>query len=163
MSARSRSGVLLLCAFIGFGHGSILGGIGFLLAGAGHGTFVFIGVFSAPVGLTQNVLVALFSVSTLWAIMALLAASSDRWRVRLIFLCVMSSHYLSLPAILSAPSKFADWTYMKKLSPAAIGVAFGIYGAGELALWTLFLFQVFRGRQRVHNGPGVGPAMEEEA
>jgi hypothetical protein len=125
--------------------------IGFTNAGAGHGTSVFIGLFSAPVGLAQNYFVALASIPFLWPIMAFLAASSQRLPLRLVFLCAMCSHYVSLPWILNGPSRFADWSYMKKLSAESIGFAFGVYGVGQVALWVLFLIQLFRRGKPANN------------
>jgi hypothetical protein len=151
---------LLLCGVVGFAYGCALLALGFILAGAGHGTFVFIGLFSAPVGLAQNVPMALLALSSLWAIMAVLAGSSDRWRLRLVFLCVMCSHYFSLPWILSGRSKFADWEYMKKIPDGWIGLALGVYGAGQLALWGLFLVRVFR--RRLPADDGAQPQFEQE-
>jgi hypothetical protein len=47
-------------AVIGFFFGAALAFFGLLAAGAGHGTYVLLGVISSPLALTDLILVALF-------------------------------------------------------------------------------------------------------
>src|SRR5438552_15444128 len=102
-------------AITGFGCGIGLAMIGFLAAGFGHGSYVLIGLFSAPFGAFQNIVIALAAPPFLWGIAGLLVGSSKTsWLCRLSFLALMSVHYLTLFAILSPPSPFADWSYVAR-------------------------------------------------
>jgi hypothetical protein len=140
--------VRALSALIGFSYGVVLLFISILAAGAGHGTYVLMGFASAPLGLAENVLIALVGMPFLWCLLSFLA-SSARHRVWLaFFLVAMAIHYASLYPILSDRTHFGDWSYIPKVAEV-FWPGLVVYGAGQVALWVLCLFQLWCRRYRL--------------
>src|SRR5438128_1335235 len=62
----------LLGAVTGLGYGAVLAFLGLVATGAGHGSYVLIGLCSSPLGLTQSIPLALFGTPVFWAIVGAL-------------------------------------------------------------------------------------------
>ncbi len=77
-----------------------------LLLGMGHGFYLPLGVFSAPLGLLGT-MTALLGTPVLWG--SLLALASGRSRAqRLSFTAVVGLHYVTIP-VLARSETFGDW------------------------------------------------------
>src|SRR2546423_133550 len=86
-------------AVTGLLYGTLLAGVAFLATGAGQGSYLLLGLCSAPLGLTHNIFLALLATPLLWCgLGALLGA--ETWGGRVVFLATMIVHYASLPLIL---------------------------------------------------------------
>lgn len=131
----------------GFCYGLALLAFGFVATGAGHGTYVILGLSSSPLGLTQNIPVALFAAPVLWCTIGVLLGRVTSRVGRGLFLATMLAHYAALPFILGPKSYFGDWANVAKL-PRFVAAALAVYGAGQLGLWI-----VFAARQRDPAGP----------
>ena len=123
---------------IGLLYGLLLTVIGFLAANAGHGTYVLMGVFSAPLGVL-GVPVAIVSPIILWFLIGLLlgkgAASSKKY-----FLFVILAHYSGILLLLNTED-FGDWKYFDQqleADPSLIFLGLTIYVVGQLAMWLRF-------------------------
>lgn len=125
----------------GGSYGVFLAAMGFLAAGWGHGTYVVIGLSSAPCGLAHNVIIALIGAPVFWLFAAFFAAGARHWVWLLSFLLLMSAHYVSLFWILNDPTGFGDWSYVHKVR-GLFWIAIVFYCAGHLALWGLAVCQV---------------------
>jgi hypothetical protein len=146
--------VMLVSAATGLGYGILLACAGFLSAGFGHGTYVLIGLSSAPFGLTEDVLVALIGAPVLWCTVGFLAGGAGHWVWRTLCLIALAGHYGSLYRVLNKPSPFADWEFVPKAQQVfRIGVA--IYEGGQVALWVLIIYQLWRRRADRHHRDGL--------
>jgi hypothetical protein len=143
--------LMLIAASIGLAYGILLAIMGFLAAGFGHGTYVVIGLSSAPCGLGQNVIFALIGAPLLWLLSAFLSGGSRHWAWRALYLFVMTVHYVSLPWILQAPSPFADWSYVHKVE-GLFWAAIVFYCAGQIGLWGLAVLQTWKGVAPIAKG-----------
>jgi hypothetical protein len=128
----------LLYGIAGFFYGIGLLCIGIGAAGAGHGTYVVMGLYSSPLGLTGEITIALFGTPVVWCATGALVGAVRYWPWRIAFLIAMAVHYAALPIILSEGSPFGDWSYAEKhASTVTFGVS--VYVAGQLVLWILFV------------------------
>ena len=136
-----RSAVIL--GTVGLAYGLALAVMGVMAAGAGHGTYVVIGLASSPFGLLQNVVIGLLGAPVLWGIAGLLlsAVRDSAWRA--VFLAVMFAHYGGLLLVLFRPSPFADWSHASKM-PEFVAEVIGFYIVGQTALWATFAFVLRR-------------------
>ncbi len=126
-------------AAVGFVYGVILGYLSFLTAGAGHGTYVMVGMSSAPLGLLGT-LAAIFGPPLLWAGVGALLASLDRRGARRWFIVFMLVHYLSGVALLST-EPFGDWEYVGRVvgaMPWVVAAWLATYGLGQAVIWLAF-------------------------
>src|SRR5690242_972150 len=96
-----------MLAVAGFFYGLLLATIGFAVAAAGHGTYVLIGIWSAPLGIL-GIIVSLLSPPLLWSIIGWGLGRSERVRSRNAFLVLMAFHYLSLWPLLTR-KPYGDW------------------------------------------------------
>jgi hypothetical protein len=134
---------MLFYSALGFGFGTLLAVMGFLAAGFGHGTYVIIGLSSAPCSLAQDLLLALIAPPFLWAILTFFAAGARHRVWQMLFLTSLGSHYASLFWVWNNPSGFADWRYVHKAAEL-VWAAIGVYGLGQIALWSLFVYKIWR-------------------
>jgi hypothetical protein len=111
-----------------------------MVAGAGHGTYVVLGLCSAPFGFFQDISLALNATPLLWGANGALLAGVPRRNVRAVFVISMLMHYVSVPLILSV-GHFSDWDYVEKVS-AFVTIAFIFYSIGQLAIWGTFVVLV---------------------
>src|SRR5262245_27716218 len=126
--------IMVVAGAVGLSYGLALAFLGFLAVGLGHGTFVVIGFSSAPCSLAQDVWFALIGGPGFWARMAFLAGGARHWVWRASYLLALSAHYTSLYWILTSPSEFADWSYVRKVV-GVFWVAVTLYVSGQVALW----------------------------
>lgn len=135
--------LMQISALIGLGYGIVLSIFGFYAAGFGHGTYTVIGLSSAPVALTKNIIISLFTPPILWSVAAFLSAGSRQMVWRILYLLVMCMHYVSLFWILQGPSNFADWDYIKRVE-GLFRLSIVFYCAGQLALWSMAFFLIWK-------------------
>lgn len=138
-------------ALAGLSFGSILAGAGFAAAGAGHGTFVLIGLGSAPLALANNVNVALIGTPFLWAAIGFLLSRADRWIAATALVVCMLAHYGTLPFVLRRPSPFADWSYAERQKVFVVTI-FCIYAVAQVAMWFTFVVLI---RRAAKKGPAT--------
>ena len=135
---RKRHKVLLVIA--GLLYGLLLAIVGFLATGAGHGTYVLIGVSSAPLGFL-GIMIALLSPPLLWAIIGWLLSRSERSPDRIIFLVIMAVHYSSLWRLLRR-EPYGDWEYFDRMWqswPVIMATGIASYLVGQGVIWLYFL------------------------
>lgn len=118
-------------------YGGFLTVLGIAGAGAGHGTYVIIGVSSSPLGLTQSTILCIFAPVFLWAAVGFLLGLIEYAVCRKILLAVMFAHYAALPIILGQRSKFGDWGYVHR-EPQFVAASFALYGVGQLVILGVF-------------------------
>lgn len=113
--------------------GTTIFGISVLLAGAGHGVFALLGLFSAPISLL-GVTAAWLSCVPLGAALAICAPRRE-------FPAVALVHYLAVIAVMTL-TEFADWQQLSVL-PTEYAVAFfvglGVYIVGQVFLWRVWV------------------------
>ena len=111
--------------------------IGFMLAAAGHGTYILLGIASAPLTLLRNFWLSLAGPPLLWAIIGgLLAYSSRRLHRRIVFIG-LSFHYLGV-ALVSLIADFADREYIRRvwqLNSLMLVVGITLYVTGQISIW----------------------------
>ena len=122
-------------------YGVALSVLAFLAAGAGHGSYILMGVSSAPFGLL-GVIVALFGTPVFWALMGFLVAKAAHLLLRRVFLIIMTLHYLSIPFIL-ATEEYGDWDRLvrgKQMLPNILVMIIGLslYLYGQVVIWRKF-------------------------
>ncbi len=126
-------------AAAGFAFGVVLGYLSFLTAGAGHGTYVMVGMSSAPLGLL-GFLAAIFGSPLVWAGVGALLASLDRHGARRWFIVFMFVHYLGGVALLSR-EPFGDWEGVGRVAgamPWVVAAWLTTYGLGQAMIWLTF-------------------------
>jgi hypothetical protein len=123
---------------LGAVYGTGLAVLAFLAAGFGHGTYVVLGLASAPLAML-GVAVALISLPFLW--MSIFALLYCRKRL---FAMAMLLHYLGAMVLLTVPrfaESFGDWNSFARVwgrSPGLLVLCFLWYGAGQIFLWMDF-------------------------
>jgi hypothetical protein len=140
VTLKRQSGYLLL----GLLYGLILAAWGFLLAGAGHGTYLALGLSSAPLGFL-GIVPALFGLPLLWACVGRLLARAHVPPYRWALLAVAAAHYLGAAVLLSQET-FGDWAYLDRAlaaAPLLVFCGFAVYVAGQVTLWAAF-FRAWR-------------------
>jgi len=126
----------MLRVLAGLFYGGVLAGLAIIAAGAGHGTYIPMGVSSAPFGFF-GFLAAAAGAPILWGgVGALLhwLRMSSRKRIMIVVLVV---HYGSAVALAMSPS-YGDWAYILRSLPAIGAIMFVwavAYGIGQLAIW----------------------------
>lgn len=136
---------------LGAAYGLALTGFGILAAGAGHGTYVPIGLFSSPLGvaavlasagprwasLTEPaMMVVFFGTPLLWAVGFWLCGAESS-RARRGFLIGILAHYAVAVALL-AREPFGDWSHLTRTGTvSAIGVL--VYLVGQTLLWLRYI------------------------
>jgi len=132
-------------ALYGFLYGLVLAGIGLMAAGAGHGTYVLLGLYASPLSLMQNIALAIFGSPVLWCIIGGLLAGTGKRGWTIIFLVAMLTHYVSLPWVLMDGNTFGDWEYVAKVWWFVL-LGIGVYVVGQVILWIVFLSELFTTR-----------------
>lgn len=124
---------------LGLLYGLALAVWSFLLAGAGHGTYVALGLSSAPLGFL-GIAPALLGLPLLWACVGRLLAGANAPPYRRALLAVAAAHYLGATVLLSRDT-FGDWGYLDRALVAAPLLVFcgsAVYVAGQVILWATF-------------------------
>lgn len=131
----------LYLAAIGLIFGGCFSAIGFVAAGAGHGTYIPIGIFSSPLWILGPP-VALFGPPFLWAFIGVLCHEMlESGNKRGLFLIVMGLHFGCLPWII-CKSMFANGDYfwdIYKIFPLEITIGFVLYGLAQAMVWNCFV------------------------
>lgn len=89
---------------MGLLYGVLLTVIGVLAANVGHGTYVLIGVFSAPFGFL-GIPVAILGSIILWLLIGLSLGKGKK-----VFLLMILGHYAGIILLLNTET-FGDWKY----------------------------------------------------
>ncbi len=122
--------------FGGLVYGLGLTGIGVLMAGAGHGTYLLLGIASAPL----NFLGVGFSIITpplMWSTLCGLLAYHRRNPQRQILRFAFAIHYLSI-TLLPFSEEYADKGYFFKALEAnslVVILGFAFYLTGQAMIW----------------------------
>src|SRR5687768_7239048 len=104
--------MMLVSGWFGLGYGLVLTAMSFLVAGVGHGTYVVLGLSSAPCSLLEHVHAAFAAPAPLWGSIAGLAGGVQYRPWRWLFIALLCSHYGSLFWVLQSPSRFANWEHV---------------------------------------------------
>jgi hypothetical protein len=134
-----------LMAATGFGYGLVLALIGLIGAGAGHGTYVLLGMYASPLSLMQHIALAVFGLPVLWCLISALLAGTTKRGWMIAFLVAMLAHYVSLPWVLKEGETFGDWEYAAKIWGFVL-VGIGVYVVGQVIIWVVFLAELFTAR-----------------
>jgi hypothetical protein len=124
---------LWLCGFI---YGLVLATVGILMTGAGHGTYILLGIASAPLsflGIPCSIISPPFLWSTLWFLSSYPKRSPQR-RVLIIALII---HYLAL-LLIPFFDVYAEGKYIVKLyrfHPEVVLFGGAFYLSGQVAIW----------------------------
>jgi hypothetical protein len=126
----------------GLVYGLSLTGVGVLMAGAGHGTYLLLGVASAPLSFL-GIPFSMVSPPLLWSVMGGLLSYSHKSPQRQILLAALALHYL---AILLLPffEGYAEEKYIAKaleVNPVVVGLGVTLYLLGQVIIW-LYWFRV---------------------
>lgn len=127
---------------IGFVYGALLAIFAFLAAGMGHGTYVLAGLVSAPIG-AIGIPAAFYGAPVLWSCTGLLLRNPGSRLRRLLFLCLVVTHYLSSVALLTG-ERYGDWKQFVKgfssgQSATVLVVGLLFYLLGQVVIWVVFL------------------------
>ncbi len=122
-------------AVIGFLYGLGLAVIGILLTAAGHGTYILLGIASAPVSFL-GIIFSIAGPPIFWTLVWVLLT----YKARIFTLCILMVHYASIPFVLFFP-QYAEKQYFDKVWQAhptlvIFGALFYILGQG--LLWIYF-------------------------
>jgi hypothetical protein len=126
----------MLRVFAGLVYGAALAGLAIIAAGAGHGTYLPMGVSSAPLGFF-GVLAAAWGAPLLWGGVGALLHWVPRGSRKRIVMLALAVHYASALALMMSPS-FGDWAYVLRSMPA-IGTIMAVWAAtyviGQFVIW----------------------------
>jgi hypothetical protein len=113
-------------------YGVVLTGLGVGAAGAGHGTYLLLGIFAAPLDLL-GFLAIILGAPLLWATVGVLAGLRKRIAVRSCLIGLLLLHYLSAVGT----TAMGDWGYVRRMwisDPWLFIHALTIYFVGQFAL-----------------------------
>ena len=132
----------LLLLMLGGLYGAILSCIGFMLAGAGHGTYLMLAIASAPLSLLGGVW---FFVAPplLWTVVGSFLAYTSRIPQRQIVLFILSLHYLS-GLLAWFVADYGDLKYFERVwqvNPLMLLGVIAFYMFGQISIWTYWLKQ----------------------
>ena len=127
-------------------YGMSLTAVGILLTGAGHGTYVLLGIASAPLSFL-GIISSFVSPPLLWTTLGGLLAYSSKVPQRQIVAVALGLHYA---AILLVPffHDYADRKYIERswqANPVMITAGAALYVLGQVAIW---LYWVKQGQKR---------------
>jgi hypothetical protein len=118
---------------VGIAYGTLLGLLAFLAAGAGHGTYIPLGVSSAPAGFL-GVAAAVIGAPILWGVVGAAARNNQRMVALLV-------HYVSAVWLMNTEA-FGDWPRVSEVmhqTPSIVGAWACLYFGGQLFVWMSFL------------------------
>jgi hypothetical protein len=125
-------------------YGVAVTGGAVVACGGGHGTYVVLGIVSAPLGFC-GVWSAIVFAPLLWVSLFFVASGPARHN-RLIATAALLTHYLAATVLITR-SEFGDWTDFQAVYgsvPRIIIEPLAIYIAGQLALWLMMAFPALR-------------------
>ncbi len=120
----------------GLVYGLSLTGVGVLMAGAGHGTYLLLGVASAPLSFL-GIMFSIVSPPLLWSTLGGLLPYSHKSPQRQILLTALVLHYL---AILLLPffEEYIEEKYLAKaleVNPVVVVLGMALYLLGQAIIW----------------------------
>jgi hypothetical protein len=127
---------------VGLIYGLSLAGVGLLMAGAGHGTYLLLGIASAPLSFL-GIIFSLVSPPILWSAMWGLLPSTYKSPQRQVFVVALALHYV---AILLVPffKVYSEEKYILEaleVNPVVVGLGAALYLLGQVIIW-LYWFRV---------------------
>jgi len=129
-----------VASIIGLLYGLSLSAVGGLLTGAGHGTYILLGIASAPISFL-GIIFSLVSPPLLWGVICGLLPYTSKNPQRRIFISVVVLHYASVPFVIFFDA-YSDLKYLHKVwqaYPASIIAGVSLYFAGQVLIWTYYL------------------------
>jgi len=125
-------------------YGATLTGGAVVACGGGHGTYIVLGIVSAPLGFL-SIWSAFVFAPLLWASLFFVASASAK-HSRFMATAALLTHYVAA-AVLITRSEFGDWTHFQKVYRSAPGIIvepLAIYVAGQLCLWLIIACTALR-------------------
>ena len=126
---------LVKLALVGFLYGLTLSAIGFLMTGAGHGTYILLGVASAPLSFF-GFFASVAGPPVLWTAIGSLLPYPRQPQRRLVA-TVMLLHYLGV-LLLPLFDHYADWEKFERAwgeNPVMVIAGLGLYCLGQITIW----------------------------
>lgn len=123
----------------GLTYGAALTTLGVILAGAGHGTYLLLGVASAPAGYLGVAISILFP-PLLWGAVGWLLSRADRSPWRQLVTISLLAHYVSI-FFLPCFEEYAEEKYVLKTweySPSLLILGLVVYLGGQAVIWYLW-------------------------
>ena len=108
---------------VGAAYGVLLGLLAFMSSGFGHGTFILVGVSSAPIGVL-GIPAGLLGAPLIWGVVGHLVSRVTSIRSSRAFLTAMCLHYLGVVVLFLTPT-YGDWAYLPRVLEAIPGVVLG--------------------------------------
>ena len=122
---------------IGLCFGLVLAALSILAAGGGHGSYVLLGLVSAPC-CAFGIAPAIVLTPALWLGAGPLAGrAADKTAART-FLVVMGTHVLGATIALSV-RPYADWAYVRRTHADLIAGSL-VYAIAQCYVWGVFLY-----------------------
>lgn len=132
-------------ALVGFLYGLALSAIGFLMTGAGHGTYILLGVASAPLSFF-GFYVSLAGPPVLWTAIGSRLPYRRQPQRRLVA-TVMLLHYLGV-LLIPFFDQYAQWKNLERAwaeNPGMVLAGLGLYCVGQITIW-FYWFKIGRTR-----------------
>jgi hypothetical protein len=120
----------------GFLYGLALTCIGVFLAGAGHGTYLLLGIASAPISFL-GIGFSFVGPPLLWSTVGALLPYTREQSIRQVFAIALLLHYVSL-AFVPLFDIYAEAKYFYKVwttHPLMVVVGLGLYLMGQVMIW----------------------------
>ena len=130
-------------ALLGAAYGVALGFLAFVSAGFGHGTYILVGVSSAPIGVL-GIPAALLGAPLIWAVVGYLLSRVTSIRSSRAFLTAICLHYLGVFVLFLTPT-YGDWAYFPRVLEVIpwVVLAWGLlYIVGQAIIWWKYGVQV---------------------
>ncbi len=140
---------MLTSGGLGLIYGAVLAFWGLMSAGAGHGTYVALGLVSSPL-CVLGIWAALFGPPLYWATVGLAIGRLQQYSARRLLVMLLLMHYVPIVPILSI-GPYSDWERLPRvfsvsanLFPFTCGCVF--YLAGQCYCWIMYM----RARTKYH-------------
>jgi hypothetical protein len=131
----------LLGALVGGGYGVALGISGVLCAAGGHGTYIPVALYGAPLTLV-GIPAAILGAPVIWAALGFLVV--DNRRSQSLPVALACAQYLTAIAVWAGlgQSEFSDWGHLFRTLHRLgleVLVGVGLYGGGQYFFWRRIL------------------------
>ena len=120
-------------------YGLSLASIGLLEAGAGHGSYLLLGIAAAPLSF-GGIRFSLIAPLILWTTVGCFLSSTYKSPQRQIFVLLLGLHYFAVPFV-SLFRLYSDPVYIAeawKYNPLMLVLGFAVYLLGQVMLWLLW-------------------------
>lgn len=127
---------LIKLGLAGLLYGLGLTVIGVFMAGAGHGTYLLLGMAAAPLSFL-GILFSIVGSPILWSAVGSLLSYASKNPQRQIVMAVMLLHYLGV-LLLPFFGEYAEWKYFERVwgaNPVVVLVGGSLYLAGQIVIW----------------------------